>query len=465
MIKVKRTGYGQFFFCEQMRQNRTWQEAANALYKGSNSNNVIRTQDMALYMRAVRHATDGDIQTLRIQLKALDNINKLASKGAPNKALKAAYNELLDKVQLGQEKQIAKAAEVAINEKSRYVAERITRTEMARAWADGFWAKAQNSNDIVAVKFKLSSRHPVFDICDMYSKADMFGLGAGVFPKNKVPALPIHPHCLCRYVEVYTDEVDLNKQRDNIRASGDEWLENLSDLRKRQVLGYDGLKAWQNGEDWRKYMRGYAGLHNPSTRLQNYFKDDTINNMNSENQRYGRNKNTVINHKYIASAEYKRKFDKITDNKELSRILYSTAKEMLNHRSGTLFEDMYWLDLDTNKIIASVTDATDEKKICYTSAILKAIQGKRVLTMHTHPDSFPPSDADFRSAYVHKYYKNLVLCHDGTIFAYNAHSDVNAKLYIMYVAKFKKNGYNEHEAQIKALNMLKKMGGISFEEV
>lgn len=250
-----------------MRQNRTWQEAANALYKGSDSNNVIRTQDMALYMRAVRHATDGDIQTLRIQLKALDNINKLASKGAPNKALKAAYNELLDKVQLGQEKQIAKAAEVAINEKSRYVAERITRTEMARAWADGFWAKAQNSNDIVAVKFKLSSRHPVFDICDMYSKADMFGLGAGVFPKNKVPALPIHPHCLCRYVEVYADEVDINKQRDNIRASGDKWLENLSDLRKRQVLGYDGLKAWQNGEDWRKYMRGYAGFREVKSRL------------------------------------------------------------------------------------------------------------------------------------------------------------------------------------------------------
>ena len=160
--------------------------------------------------------------------------------------------------------------EVAINEKSRYVAERITSTEMARAWADGFWAKAQNSNDIVAVKFKLSSRHPVFDICDMYSKADMFGLGAGVFPKNKVPALLVHPHCLCRYVEVYADEVDVNKQRDTIRASGDEWLENLSDLRKRQVLGYDGLKAWQNGEDWRKYMRGYAGFREVKSRLQMY---------------------------------------------------------------------------------------------------------------------------------------------------------------------------------------------------
>ena len=82
--------------------------------------------------------------------------------GALNKALQAAYNELLEAVQKGNEKAIEKAVEVAVNEKSRYVAERITRTEMARAWADGFVAKMKTDADIVAVKFKLSSRHPVF---------------------------------------------------------------------------------------------------------------------------------------------------------------------------------------------------------------------------------------------------------------------------------------------------------------
>ena len=41
--------------------------------------------------------------------------------------------------------------------------------------------------DIVAVKFKLSSRHPVLDICDMYAKVDMYGLGASIYPKDKLP--------------------------------------------------------------------------------------------------------------------------------------------------------------------------------------------------------------------------------------------------------------------------------------
>ena len=262
---------------EQIRQNKTWREAARALYDGyangknvyTSGQDVIRKQEMARYMQAVRHATEGDAQALRIQLRAMDNINALARRGAPNKALQAAYNELLEKVQQGQEKQLAKAVEVAVNEKSRYVAERITRTEMARAWADGFWANVRDDDDVVAVKYKLSSRHPVFDICDMYAKADMFGLGAGVFPKDKAPSLPVHPHCLCRYVEVIHGEVDMNKQREQVRTAGDRWLNNLPEARRAQVLGREGAQAWEAGDDWRKYMRGYAGFVENKSRLQN----------------------------------------------------------------------------------------------------------------------------------------------------------------------------------------------------
>ena len=75
-----------------------------------------------------------------------------------------------------------------------------------------------------------------------------------------------------------------------------------------------------------------------------------------EYQRYGRDKNTLVNKAYIDSGEYRNKFDKITDNKEVSRILYAKAKEMLKHRSGTMCEDMYWIDAKTGDIIASALD-------------------------------------------------------------------------------------------------------------
>lgn len=127
--------------------------------------------------------------------------------------------------------------------------------------------RCKKDADIVAVKFKLSSRHPVFDICDMYAKADMYGLGAGIYPKDKLPPLPVHPHCLCRYVEVIEGEVDMQQQRDQVREAGDKWLNSLPESRRAQVLGRKGLKAWEDGKDWRKYMRGYAELREVKGRL------------------------------------------------------------------------------------------------------------------------------------------------------------------------------------------------------
>lgn len=82
-----------------------------------------------------------------------------------------------------------------------------------------------------------------------------------------------------------------------------------------------------------------------------------------ENQRYGRNKSTTINNAYIESGEYRRKFDNMTDNSEVNRSLYNCAKTALKHRSGTAYEDMYWIDSVTGRILLSVTDSTDERAI------------------------------------------------------------------------------------------------------
>lgn len=97
-----------------------------------------------------------------------------------------------------------------------------------------------------------------------------------------------------------------------------------------------------------------------------------------EYQRYGRNKNTVVNKTYINSGEYRRKFDKITHNDDINRILYSKAKEMLFHRSGTLYEDMYWIDGNTGEIVAKALDEKVTEEVNYTKSIFNAINGKRI---------------------------------------------------------------------------------------
>jgi hypothetical protein len=158
-----------------------------------------------------------------------------------------------------------KAIQVAIEEKSRYAAERIARTEAARAWADGFFAEALADKDVSAFRWRLSSRHPVFDVCDLYAKSDMFGLGAGVFPKAQVPPLPAHPHCLCRLSKVYGEG---GEGAENIREAGDKWLQKLTDAERIKVLGVAGNQAWQRQKaDWRDHMRLWRGLESPETRL------------------------------------------------------------------------------------------------------------------------------------------------------------------------------------------------------
>ena len=312
---------------EQMRRNKTWTEAARALYDGygddgqnvyNGGKDIISRQDLPKYLQKVRLATGNDLQALAEQRQAIDNINRLAKNGAPNKALQAAYNKLLEAVQKGNEKAIEKAVEVAVNEKSRYVAERITRTEMARAWADGFVAKMKKDADIVAVKFKLSSRHPVFDICDMYAKADMYGLGAGIYPKDKLPPLPVHPHCLCRYVEVIEGEVDMQQQRDQVREAGDKWLNSLPESRRVQVLGRKGLKAWENGEDWQGYMRSWRGLGKQESRLRNLRISFNSGIINKRDDGLGRPQNVL----YTGKLNRRQKFllDLIEKNNGIAKI-------------------------------------------------------------------------------------------------------------------------------------------------
>lgn len=185
-----------------------------------------------------------------------------------------------------------------------------------------------------------------------------------------------------------------------------------------------------------------------------------------EQQRKGRNKETIVNSAYINSGEYKRKFDNIADNAELSRLLYKLAKNMLIHRSGTEFEDMYWIDLDEIRVIAEETNSLVKKRIIYSNKIIKKSQScKNIIIIHSHPDSFPPSIADFNSNYDHNYVVGIVACHNGKLYMYSANERINEDYYKLVVEGFLKIGYNEEEAQIKALENLQINFDIKFKEV
>lgn len=249
----------------QLEQNQHAIHAARALYDGYNSGvAVTNQQSLPKYLQDVvdfsrrANLTKEDAQDLQRKVrKAKTQIAKLAQNGAPNKALKTAYAELIAAVEEKSEKALDRSVHTAIEEKSRYVAERITRTEAARAWADGFIERYADDDMVVAFRWKLSSRHPTYDICDMYANADLYGLGKGIFPKDKTPNLPVHPHCLCHLAPVF--ESELKKIPHNlVKRGGEKYIDGLTLGQKQKLLGVAGYEKYEMGQDWRSMARNYS---------------------------------------------------------------------------------------------------------------------------------------------------------------------------------------------------------------
>ena len=185
-----------------------------------------------------------------------------------------------------------------------------------------------------------------------------------------------------------------------------------------------------------------------------------------EEQRYGRNKETTINHTYISSGDYRRKFDQISDSPELNRLLYQLSKKMLEHRSGTKYEDMYWIDPVSDTVIAEETESSSEEEIVYSDSTLGKIkQYGNLITLHSHPNSYPPSISDLNSNCTNRYSVGIVVCHDGKIFRYASNQEIREVYYQMIVEKYLKSGYNKYEAQIQALKELCTKFDIMVEEV
>ena len=186
----------------------------------------------------------------------------------------------------------------------------------------------------------------------------------------------------------------------------------------------------------------------------------------SEEQRSGRNKETTINHRYINSGDYRKKFDYVSNEPKLNRLLYKLSKKMLKHRSGTLFEDMYWIDLDKICVVASEEQGDVEEQILYSKKTIQIVQKhKNLLTIHSHPNSFPPSISDLNSNYTNGYAIGIIVCHNGKIFMYSVSEEINEKYYSMTVAEYLNQGYTENEAQIMALNHIKERFKMQFKEV
>lgn len=276
-----------------MRGNKAWVGTARELYDGYNAGRVLDKAKLPEYLtelekQARRYLGAGDPEAFgeyqRTLRAAQRNIERLSGSGAPNKALKAAYSQILETTEKYSDKAMDRAIKTAVEEKSRYYAERIARTEISRAWGDGFLARYKNDPLVIAFRWVLSSRHPRFDICDLHANANFYGLGKGVYPKNAFPTRPAHPHCHCGIAPVYEGEVDMDEDAERKllvnpkfdETAGNRYMRSLDKIEQMHLLGVEGVNAWKKGADWRSYARNWGGHEDDLGRMTAESFGDTI---------------------------------------------------------------------------------------------------------------------------------------------------------------------------------------------
>jgi hypothetical protein len=184
-------------------------------------------------------------------VKSLKKLKRHIANLKEDSSLKRSYERLVKAVEGGKEEAIIKAIEKATTQQAKYINERITRTEMARAYDMSVSRAIEEEEGAIGFRWLLSSGHPRPDICDCYAEADAYGMGAGVYPADAGARIPAHPNCLCTKEVWYRNPNKSGKQVGRYSTKRvDEYLEGLSDKKRGQLIGVG------NSQDKNTYQTG-----------------------------------------------------------------------------------------------------------------------------------------------------------------------------------------------------------------
>lgn len=317
---------------EAVKKGQTVQKAALALFDGYGYGHTLPEQDIPDFLKQltqIAKAKEYGGAEFHKTVRAVErNLKKLNVQG-----LKAAYTQVKNAVLSGNEKRIEKAVYTATQERTRYFARRIARTEMARAYNDGFVAKWANDEDCVAFKWKMSTAHPFCDICDMYAEADLYGMGPGIFPKDKVPTLPVHPNCMCHLRPVMVGSKLLKSETPHARIEkgGREWLDKQTLPNRQRILGVYGEKDVKVGRSWTEKARGYSG-----EKMKSRIKDGTIKEKDFEKelQSLGVNVDLSALKEPIREANMAEVLQVVNDNPKLAKHIEKYGLDIETNLSG-----------------------------------------------------------------------------------------------------------------------------------
>lgn len=457
---------------QALKTNKTVKGLAKSIFDGYGKGGIIPEASIPKFLSKLSdinisgEATPEAKRKERALLRSVKG--KIARLDSPY--VRAAYNEVAAAVDDGNEIRLQKAIYNATQEKARYHAERIARTENARAYADGQMNRFLDDEDIVAFQWKLSSRHPRYDICDFYANADLYGLGKGVYPKDKFPRLPAHPHCMCHIKPMTELDIDVNKRHPNLEQAGLEYIKSLSKKHQEVLLGVNGREQVLTGkESWQNLARGWTS-NTFNARVPAMLQEMPRNTVKLHPPKGDSiNSDYIIDTKVINNKVYRDKFNELGYSKDMARLIFSECIACLNVANGYNRERGIMIDLATKKVGKENIGEIGSNNVGIYFPNNDKTPTNRYVVIHNHPKNITFSTTDIESYLRSRSVHSAVLV-DSMGHVYQI-KNINRNIDVDKVVNDMKTLYNDikqYQSTWKAMNSvvqwLVKEGVIEYEK-
>lgn len=457
---------------QALKTNKTVKGLAKSIFDGYGKGGIIPEASIPKFLSKLSDINISGEATPEAKRKERELLRSVKGKIArlDTPYVRAAYNEVATAVEDGNEVRLQKAIYSATQEKARYHAERIARTENARAYADGQMNRFLDDDDIVAFQWKLSSRHPRYDICDFYANADLYGLGKGVYPKDKFPRLPAHPHCMCHIKPMTELDIDVNKRHTNLEQAGLEYIKSLSKKHQEVLLGVNGREQVLTGkETWQNIARGWTS-NTFNARAPVMSQEMPKNTVKLHPPKGGSiNSDYIIDTNVINNKAYRDKYNELGYSKNITKLIYSECIACLNAANGYNRERGIMIDLATETTgkenIGKI--GSDNVGIYFPNNDKTPIN--RYVVIHNHPKNITFSTTDIESYLRNSSVHSAVLVDSmGNVYQIK---NINRSIDIDEVVKDMKslyNGIKQYQSPWKSMEAvmqgLVKKGVLEYEE-
>ena len=457
---------------QALKTNKTVKGLAKSIFDGYGKGGIIPEASIPKFLSKLSDINISGEATPEAKRKERELLRSVKGKIArlDTPYVRAAYNEVAAAVEDGNEIRLQKAIYSATQEKARYHAERIARTENARAYADGQMNRFLDDDDIVAFQWKLSSRHPRYDICDFYANADLYGLGKGVYPKDKFPRLPAHPHCMCHIKPMTELDIDVNKRHNNLERAGLEYIKSLSKKHQEVLLGVNGREQVLTGkETWQNIARGWTS-NTFNARAPVMSQEMPKNTVKLHPPKGGSiNSDYIIDTKVINNKAYRDKFNELGYSKNITRLIYSECIACLNVANGYNRERGIMIDLATKKVGKENIGKIGSNNVGIYYPNNDKTPTNRYVVIHNHPKNITFSTTDIESYLRNSSVHSAVLIDSrGRVYQIK---NINRNIDVDKVVNDMKSLYNDikqYQSTWKAMNSviqwLVKEGIIEYEE-